>query len=84
VKEDETVLREMTGDGSAREIFADDAASISLISGVLRITFTTVREEAGSAPKRVVVSRLAMPLGGAQELCISLTNFLKSKGWNPQ
>ena len=68
----------------AGEVFADDAASFSLVNGVLRITFTAFRPlEIGGESGHVVIGRLAMPLVGAQSLSLALYNFLKERGCDP-
>jgi hypothetical protein len=68
----------------AGEVFADLAASFSLVGGVVRITLTAVRPlRVGGEYGHVVIGRLAMPLEGAQGLCVGLYDFLKQRGHDP-
>lgn len=68
----------------APDVFADAAASFSLMGGVVRIAFTAVRPtELGGASSHVVIGQLAMPLEGAQGLAVGLFDFLKSRGEFP-
>lgn len=68
----------------APDVFADAAASFSLIGGVVRITFTAVRPiEVPGSNVHVVIGQLAMPLEGAQALSVGLHGFLEQQGLSP-
>jgi hypothetical protein len=76
----------LTDDPHAREIFATEAAGFFLLQGNVSITFATARfdhtTEPGSINRRVV-GRVAMSVPAAQALCLSLFEFLKSRGLDP-
>jgi hypothetical protein len=68
----------------APDVFADAAASFSLIGGVIRMTLTAVRPlEVPGSSAHVVIGQLAMPLEGAQALSVGLYDFLKAQGAAP-
>jgi hypothetical protein len=68
----------------APDVYADGAASFSLIAGVVRITLATQRPiEVPGASAPVVIGQLVMPLEGAQSLAVGLYDFLKSHGAAP-
>jgi hypothetical protein len=71
----------------APELFSDGAFSFFVLAGVVRIVFTSVRApqcRAGPGqPVPVVVARVSMPVLAAQELALSLNNFLETNGLSP-
>jgi len=80
---DEQTLR-IIANPHAQDVFADAAASFSLIGGVVRITLTAVRPlEVPGGSGHVVIGQLAMPLEAAQGLSVGLYDFLKGQGVVP-
>lgn len=70
----------------APEFFASDVQSVSLIQGMISITFVSARydySETPSALKKVVVSRVVMPAAGAQSMAVRLFAFLNKNGLGP-
>jgi hypothetical protein len=70
----------------APELFATEAASFSINSGVVSITFTSHRHDYTDTPptlKSVVVGRIVMPPAGARKLAASLYDFLTKNGMDP-
>ena len=70
----------------APELFATEASSFSIDSGVVSITFASHRYDHGEAPpalKSVVVGRVVLPPAGAKKLAASLYDFLAKNGMEP-
>lgn len=70
----------------APEVFANEASFFATTRGVVTITFTSDRFDNSVTPpqcRRVVVGRLVMPSGGAQNLAVGLYNWLKQSGLDP-
>jgi hypothetical protein len=70
----------------APEVFATEASFFSSGQGNVTITFSSYRFDNSTSPavqKRVIVSRLVMPLTGAQGLAAGLYDFLKKQNLDP-
>ena len=70
----------------APELFATEASSFSINSGVVSITLTSHRHDYTDTPatlKSVVVGRVVLPPGGAKKLAASLYDFLAKNGMEP-
>jgi hypothetical protein len=70
----------------APELFATEASSFSIDSGVVSITFSSHRYDHGEAPpglKSVVVGRVVLPPAGAKKLAAALYDFLAKNGMEP-
>lgn len=70
----------------APEVLATEAAGFWLNQGNVHITFESARIDHSTNPgplNRVVIARLVMPIGGAQNLAAGLYDFLKSRGLDP-
>jgi len=70
----------------APELFASEASSFSIDSGVVSITFSSHRYDHSEAPpalKSVVVGRVVLPPAGAKKLAASLYDFLAKNGMEP-
>jgi hypothetical protein len=64
----------------APDVFADGPSGIAYFGGVVRLTFESTRVSHITSPgpiHRVVIGRLAMPIGGAKALRDLLTDYLK-------
>jgi hypothetical protein len=70
----------------APELFATEASSFSIESGMVSITFASHRYDHSEAPatlKSVVVGRVVLPPAGAKKLAASLYDFLAKNGMEP-
>jgi len=70
----------------AHELFASEASSFSIDSGVVSITFSSHRYDHSEAPpalKSVVVGRVVLPPAGAKKLAVALYDFLARNGMEP-
>ena len=70
----------------APELFATEASSFSINSGVVSITFASHRHDYTDTPatlKSVVVGRVVLPPAGARKLAASLYDFLAKNGMEP-
>jgi len=70
----------------APELFATEASSFSINSGVVSITFASHRHDYTETPatlKSVVVGRVVLPPAGARKLAASLYDFLAKNGMEP-
>lgn len=67
----------------APEVFVFAASGFFVLNGNIAITFETARSDYSTNPpgvNRVVVGRVVMPIAGAQNLVVGLSDFLKSRG----
>ena len=79
-------LPPLIDDERAPEAFADEAVGFLIHNGNVTITFAASRSDyASDNPnvRRVVMARIVMPIGGAQDLALGLYDFLKSSGHDP-
>jgi hypothetical protein len=70
----------------ATELFATEASSFSIDSGVVSITLASHRYDHSEAPpelKSVVVGRVVLPPAGARKLAAALYDFLAKNGMEP-
>ena len=70
----------------APELFATEASSFSIDSGVVSITLASHRYDHSEAPatlKSVVVGRVVLPPAGAKKLAAALYDFLAKNGMEP-
>lgn len=73
----------LTDDPRAAETFADEAIGFFHHGGAVSITFAALRCDHSRSPgtlNSVVVSRMVMPVRGAQSLAAGLFDFLKRRG----
>ena len=71
---------------SAPELFASEASSFSIDSGVVSITFASHRYDNSVTPamlNKVVVGRVVLPPIAARNLAASLYDFLAKNGMDP-
>ncbi len=67
----------------APEVFASDAQAISLVQGMISISFVSARYDYAETPgmlKKVVVSRLVIPPAAASSMAVRLFAFLEKNG----
>jgi len=67
----------------APEIFAAQHAGIWVTNGNVHITLESGRVQYGgesASLNRVVIARLVMPIGGAEDLAVKLFDLLKQQG----
>lgn len=67
----------------APEVFAAQHAGIWITNGNVHITLESGRVQYssnGAVLNRVVMARLVMPIGGAEDLAVKLFNLLKEQG----
>jgi len=70
----------------APELFATEASSFSIDSGMVSITLASHRYDHSEAPpelKSVVVGRVVLPPAGARKLAAALYDFLAKNGMEP-
>lgn len=70
----------------APEVLATEVAGFWLNQGNVHITLESARIDHAKSPgpvNRVVIARLVMPIGGAQNLAAGLYDFLKTHGYDP-
>jgi hypothetical protein len=68
----------------APDTFAAGVTSFALFNGVVSITLTNPRwNMTGNKFDYVVVGRMVMPVAGAQNLALSLLDYLKRNGLDP-
>jgi hypothetical protein len=70
----------------APELFASEASSFSIHSGVVTITLASHRYDNSMSPaalNKVVVGRIVLPPAGAKNLALGLYNFLSNNGLEP-
>lgn len=70
----------------APELFATEASSFSIDSGVVSITLSSHRYDHSEVPaalKSVVVGRIVLPPAGAKKLAAALYDFLAKNGMEP-
>jgi hypothetical protein len=70
----------------APELFATEASSFSIDSGIVSITLASHRYDYTDTPatlKSIVVGRVVLPPAGARKLAASLYDFLAKNGMEP-
>ena len=70
----------------APELFATEASSFAIVSGVISITLTSNRYDHSVSPpaaNKVVVARIVLPAAGAKNLSVGLYDFLVKHGLDP-
>jgi hypothetical protein len=70
----------------APELFATEASSFSIDSGVVSITLASHRYDHSETPpelKSVVIGRVVLPPAGARKLAAALYDFLAKNGMEP-
>lgn len=74
-------------DPHAPEVLVDEAVGYFHFNGVVKITLAAARIDHSTVPgpvNRVVIGRLAMSVPAAQNLCLSLYDFLVTQGMDPK